>query len=55
MENRENNNRNGLSKLDNFYYVVGSVINHMSTVATTAIYTMGLYKLVQLVAEMNTL
>ena len=55
MENRENDKKNGLSKLDNFYYVVGSIINHMSTVATTAIYTIGIYKLAQLVAEMNTL
>ena len=49
MENRENNNRNGLSRTDNFYHVVGSIVQQSSTIVTTAIYVMGILKLAEII------
>lgn len=47
--NEENKNKNGLSRTDNFYHVVGTIVQQSSTVATTAIYVMGILKLAEII------
>lgn len=54
MENRENKN-NELSRVNRIFYAIGTMIEHMSTVAIAVIYTIGIYKLAQLITKLITL